>query len=103
MITKIIFYIIFVIVGIVYTDLGLVINEFLNTVFPNINLGSFFTPLVAIDVVIAFIYSSILQISIYEKNISWLNCFINLICAIFLSIISSFGWGIGRFIIEMNF
>ena len=103
MIKKIIFIVVFFLIGVIYNDLGLIINGLISEIFPEIRLISFFTPLIVIDFFVITIYLSIVRVIVHKTNTFWWEFFVTLICAISISIFSSFCWVIGRFIIQMDF
>ena len=102
MIKKSCYFVIFALLGIIYTDWGLLIEDYLSDIWPELNLHSFFTPLVVIDIVIGIICIYFLKLfrhnEIWKR---WVKTTVYILTGICLSIITCFGWGMLRFILTM--
>lgn len=95
---------IFVVIGIIYSECGLLLDEFINNSLTGINFGSFFVPLILFDTVISVILYIVFKKTIgkhEELNIFELMGFWG--SAVIISIVTVMICSMIRFMLGMDF
>lgn len=91
---------IFILVGVLYADLGVEINDYLAKCFPWLNYRYFFAPLLFIDIMISVVYLKIINISLFKFPKLFI---LYLLIGIVISLITSIGYIIAKWMIIMDF